>query len=75
MDKILQVVIEFILGFLMLTCGSPPEDSPRISELVGAGSSAGGARFACIIQVNQETWLTAGKIFKVDDTDQLPDFN
>ena len=73
MDKVFQLAIETFLGLLVLTCGVPPEDSVRVSELASTGD---GARFACIIQVdNSDTWLAAGKIYKIADTDKLPEFN
>lgn len=73
MDKVFQLAIETLIGLLVITCGVPSEDTGMMSELASANA---GARFACVIEVNNsDTWLAAGRLYKINNADQLPDFN
>lgn len=76
MDKILQVAIEIFGMIFALTCGIPSEDTrAAATSLISANA---GVRFACVAQIDDnDIWLSAGKIFKINDADvdQLPEFN
>ena len=70
MEIVFRQVIETIIGFLIITCGVPPEDLGMMSELV---STSSGTRFVCTAQLNSgDVWLVAGKLYRLDDPSQSP---
>jgi len=69
-EIVLRIAIETIIGFLVITCGTPSEDLNTMSELTRTDS---GARFVCTAQLNSsDVWLAAGKLYRLDDPNQSP---